>query len=351
MDLEVSSGVAGGRKRSFEMLVGSDYAKYGCTQEVITCGVISLGWPSWALAASLRGFQVVKIVIKDQTWYQKAAAWFPNAEVTLHQAGAKSSVAFTKIKIWLSDIDPPRSFGLWSSEATVIVTGRRARHVSGDDWKMNAVDVSHSPSGGVTDGQWTFYVYLKGSTSVIPPISPVGFRDLTSILDSKVGGLPCPAPCAENLDSKIPRVVQLRPSTFFVGGLLPWDTRNLFVITPCVYSPTGWVRRRINNKVFFDVLDIPDKLIRDLNVNQARSLIQDTTFTPLKVLLRILDSLSWEDVEVRSNNITTSTDKPILTALKLSLSNVAPKDLNDISIAMSKETKKGGAKRKGDKKR
>ncbi len=179
-DLKFSEGVARGRKRSFDKLVGSDFAKYGCTvgslvlnpEEIVTCGVISIGWPSWAFAASLRGFKVVKIVIKDQVWFQKAAAWFPDAEVSLHQSGVKTACAYTKIKMWLSDIDPPRSLGIWSSEATTVVTSRRARHVFGDDWKMTSFDVGHSPSGGATDGQWTFYMYLRGSASFTPPPQP-----------------------------------------------------------------------------------------------------------------------------------------------------------------------------------
>lgn len=118
-----------GQKRAFEKLVSADFAKYGFTSGSLkkvshldlSCGVICLRWPGLALAAHLRGFKVKVIIMKDPYWFHKTVTWFPGAEVILHQAGFKISTSFYKIKLWLSEIDPPRAFCLWSSDASVVI--------------------------------------------------------------------------------------------------------------------------------------------------------------------------------------------------------------------------------------
>jgi hypothetical protein len=177
-----------------------------------------------------------------------------------------------------------------------------------------------------------FYVYTRWSASFIPPDSPSGFRDLTSVLDSRISGMPVPAPSQASRNSETPRVLQLRPNTFFGGGILPWNLRDVFAIAPCIYSPTGWMRRQLSNKEMFDVLDIPENLHRELTVSQANTLIQDTTFIPLKVLLR-LDSLTLEDWGDISTTLKPLNMKEGIGVGKLTLSKVVPQELNDISIA------------------
>jgi hypothetical protein len=96
-------------------LVSSDFSKYGLTLGVMksipfsvtTYGLVCMDWPAWAV-----------IFIKNSIWFQKITSWFPETEVILHQTGIKLSNAFYKIKLWLRDIDPTRSFCLWSSESS-----------------------------------------------------------------------------------------------------------------------------------------------------------------------------------------------------------------------------------------
>lgn len=65
----------------------------------------------------------------------------------------------------------------------------------------------------------------------------------------------------------------------------------IFVIANCIFSPTGWVRRRLSNKEYFDVLYLPEKVGQDLSPAQAQMFIQDTNLVPQRVYLRLLDGL------------------------------------------------------------
>jgi hypothetical protein len=112
--------------------------------------------------------------MKDPYWFHKTVTWFPGAEVILHQAGFKISTSFYKIKLWLSEIDPPRAFCLWSSDASVVITSRRARHIQGNDWAMRSVDMDHILSGGATDGRWGFFVYTRHPSTFEPISAPSG---------------------------------------------------------------------------------------------------------------------------------------------------------------------------------
>jgi hypothetical protein len=189
-----------GRKRAFETLIRAEYAKYGVTDGVLSnqrerrsCGIIVKGWPSWCMVATTRGWDVKLIVIKYNEWEREIRVWFPMAIVVEYERinGCEASVAC--IEVWFSDLDPPRKLNLWTSQAHFIITSRRARTVS-KPWRFHLLPISHTACGGVTSGSWIFYIYHKDEKLAVIKPAPVAGRDLSTILDTKLEGMPCPKP-------------------------------------------------------------------------------------------------------------------------------------------------------------
>jgi hypothetical protein len=72
-------------KRTFEMMLKAEYAKYGVIDGVLSveenervvCSIICGGWPSWAMGALTRGWLVTRIVVKKSAWIDRLKTWFP----------------------------------------------------------------------------------------------------------------------------------------------------------------------------------------------------------------------------------------------------------------------------------
>jgi hypothetical protein len=161
--------VLANQKRSREVLMSNDFSKYGTTSGVLStshmdafsCVFFCTGWPNWAWAAQTRGWHIVTIIIKDSSWDQMIRSCFPSTCVITYVLGLDLEQAFGKIKMWFSEIDPPRSLALWDSDAEIIITGRQARHVTDHSWKMCTLDFEHSRYDGIMDGKWILYFFTK----------------------------------------------------------------------------------------------------------------------------------------------------------------------------------------------
>jgi hypothetical protein len=62
-------------KRTYEQVFQTNYSKYGIvcgvleeTPHVITCGLVSQGWPGWAIAAKTKNWVILVIVLKEKAW-------------------------------------------------------------------------------------------------------------------------------------------------------------------------------------------------------------------------------------------------------------------------------------------
>jgi hypothetical protein len=285
----------------FEEVSNADHSQYGVTSGwlldddsgILDCGCISYGWPAWAFSASSRGWRVKCILVKDTVWVDFLNTWFKGAEVTALSPNFRLSDMHAKIRFWFSDMDIPRAIRLWDSDFILLVTTRRVRHVSDPAWKMTPKVVSHVEVGGCTDGQWSIYYYTKGSIAFDLGAGSTALRDLTSVLDPKVNGIPCPAPGA-NLDAaRHPQVIQLRPNVYHGGGLIPWSARSSYIVAPSIYSPTRWVRRRLTNLEMGSLLDYSAETIKGLSQNQLSSVVKDTGTIPQKVLVKALDIVDF----------------------------------------------------------
>lgn len=96
-------------------MLQTNYSKYGIvrgilkeTPEGITCGFVSRGWPGWAIAAKARNQAILVIVLREKSWFQLLSSLFPNTLVVDYEASESWLTSGLEVKIWFSDIDPPR---------------------------------------------------------------------------------------------------------------------------------------------------------------------------------------------------------------------------------------------------
>ena len=296
---DLCSGI--GRKRTFEAVIAADYAQYGVTNgamsatpgELLTCGIICDEWPSWALGLKIRGWNIRYILVHKLTWEKELRAWFPTAVIRLIGDSAWEAGDQMSALAWFSDLDPPRKLKLWVSTTKLVITRRRVRHLPQGGWRMTNLLIRHADCGGVTDGAWQFFIYQSSASDSSLPLltrASAAQRDLNSILDTMLSGTPClaPPPIASHVT---PKVVLIRPNTYHSTGLLPWNARSSFVITRSVFSPTQWVRRKLNSSEVFKLLDFPEDFSGELSSAQRATIAQDTKQLPLKTILRVLDVL------------------------------------------------------------
>jgi len=291
--------VVSGLKRSFEAVLASEVSLFGETSGVlqiqhgceVDCGVICSGWPTFVFGAVARGWNVQFICLKNNEWSDLINNWFPNSTVLIVDDNFNPSIVQQGVSIWFSDIDPPRILQVWNSDALVIITQRRARHIQGREWCMRPITIMHAQCGGVTDGKWVLNLYYKASFTDFPLTEcAVSGRNLHSLLDSMSSGCPCTSPPKIDLTAT-PIVVRQRCSTYHCDGLLPWTDRDAFVTSPSVFSPTRWVRRRLTTRELLHVLDVPDSVIPALSDRSQRTLSRDTASLPLKIVLQLLNML------------------------------------------------------------
>jgi hypothetical protein len=152
----------------FEATEPAGYSAYGITFgkfETVsnlssTCGVIVAGWPTWCIGLHLRCWNLKFVIHKDSQWASHISSWFPGA-VVIDIRDIESTVMFNEVDHWFSDVEPPRKFGLWYTATKTITSLRRLRHIPAAGWKMEQHEITHLSTGGVTDGRWTLYHYVK----------------------------------------------------------------------------------------------------------------------------------------------------------------------------------------------
>jgi hypothetical protein len=157
-----------GRKRLFEATEPAEYSAYGITFgkfETVSdlsssCCVIVAGWPTWCIGLHLRCWNLKFVFHKDSQWASHISSWFPGA-VVIDIRDIESTVMFNEVDHWFSDVEPPRKFGLWYTATKTITSLRRLRHIPAAGWKMEQHEITHLSTGGVTDGRWTLYHYVK----------------------------------------------------------------------------------------------------------------------------------------------------------------------------------------------
>jgi hypothetical protein len=63
-----------------------------------------------------------------------------------------------------------------------------------------------------------------------------------------------------------------------------------------MFSPTKWVQRKLTNRELLNILDVPDSIISALSDRNHATLISDTAFLPLKVILQLINMVPIESI-------------------------------------------------------
>ncbi len=136
-------------------------------------------------------------------------------------------------------------------------------------------------------------MYNPVGTNWVWDPSPRAGRDLKSVVDSLVTGRDCPAPSkALSMDLE---VKMLRPSVFHVGGLFPSGVAKPKFVVPSIFSPTGWVRRKLTGKEMCLVNDIPNNVYNRLSAKEVAQICEKLVF-PHRVAMYVLEA--WKE-EIR----------------------------------------------------
>jgi hypothetical protein len=281
--------------------MGVPYAKYGMTVGVITavdkdvsCGIIVRGWPTWAIAAGKQGYVIQVIVVLEETWLNRTRNLFPEMQVIHFETGQTQAngLVFSGVQLWLVDGDLPRSLSLFVRHpGGHIITGRRVRYDVSPTHDYQFFRLSHSDCGGVTDSKWGIHVYLPKGARLWEPFERRSGRDLCSVVDTKLGGVPCPSPGKPG-NTQVPKVIQIRPRTYHVGGLYPVGEVGGRFVAPSILSPTGWVRRKLSGRETCLVKDVAEEYVDKLNSKEVSEICKGRVF-PLRVALAVLSQ--WDE--------------------------------------------------------
>jgi hypothetical protein len=152
----------------FETVVQRDYSKYGVTvgrvtnvEGAVACGYVCAGWPSWALAAELRGWRIIVIVIRDSPWESRIRGLFPGALIAKGE-DVQSLGCKVQLGVWFCDVEPLRGMRIFGDDPhsqVMIFSLRRFRQPCPGSHAYQRVVLSHSDCGGVTNGMWTIHIY------------------------------------------------------------------------------------------------------------------------------------------------------------------------------------------------
>jgi hypothetical protein len=264
---------------------GRDHLKYGVTVgrvlksgRGVTCGYVCRGWPTWGLAAKARGWTIAVVVLRDNVWEKRIRAIFGGA-VLVKCDEAYALGCRLSIDVWLCDTEPPRGLKIFGESATSqvwIITCRRFRQTCPSGHSYHFFTLMHASCGGVTDGDWSVHVYKPIGVKELHPFQTVGGRDLHSVVDATISGYPCPPP--RHVDPKVPRVIQLQPTTYHVSGLFPLGKVNVRFVVPSIFSSTGWVRRKLTGAEMCKVWDLPDDVTGGLNAREVNLLCNGGVF-------------------------------------------------------------------------
>jgi hypothetical protein len=131
-------------------------------------------------------------------------------------------------------------------------------------------------------------VYRPKEVEELKPFQLMGGRDLRSVVDATTAGYTCPLP--HKVDSKVPKVVQLQPTTYRISVLLPLGKDSVRFVVPSIFSSTGWVRQQLTGVEMCKVWDLPTDVAGDLDSKEI-SLVCSGKGFPQKIAARVLDSV------------------------------------------------------------
>jgi len=176
---------------------------------------------------------------------------------------------------------PGSSSPVWSSLAPRILiatnTPSRAAHRS-SAWVMQKYVILHTHVGGATSHVSNVFLFHRDLTRSRLLIDAMPSRTVSSVVDATVHGATC--------DPRIPFVTQLGS----VDDPLHWTQPRCRYCMPSVFSPTGFVARRLTPHELLAAADFPLAFVKHLPAVMA-GLIFKYVHCPLKIHQAVLGGL------------------------------------------------------------
>jgi hypothetical protein len=243
-----------------------------------------------ALAAWSRGLEIEVVIMLANAWVDEMLRLLPGVRIISKREGGLDNIGLLVTPtIWFCDVEPLQRMKIWGpfvESRPLVVSMRRLRQLVPREFAYSKVEIKHSLCGGLSDACKSIHIYYQRDRVCNWQVAPVAGRELNSAIDVKVGGLPCPAP--QRPVWKQPEVMRLRPNTYSVGGLYPTDQISPRFVVPCVFSKTGWVRRRLTDEEMVQVLDIPKHVINILSSGEVTALCRERIL-PGRIATKIVD--------------------------------------------------------------
>jgi hypothetical protein len=200
--------------------------------------ILSRGWPSWFCPARARGYHVSLILLQDAKWKGLIKHFSPSTNVVVWRD--VGDIVYPVVEGIFSDFNLKGTLTPVLNYITKFVVTLKALSKPSPNWMYYKTQVKHHLCGGVTTGSWIVHVYSYTNQEPFTILEQAQ-RDLSTIVDSMISkGTPCALPRILNQEREL-SAVELRPGTFHGRGLIPWNSAEIRIVVPGVFSPTKWI--------------------------------------------------------------------------------------------------------------
>lgn len=229
--------------------------------ELLDVAILAQSWPTWAQVLSpATGFHCTTVQCVDQAFSSFWTSLCPVLEPLPPTTGFPLLDPGSRPKILFLSGPLDFVFEYWVKyyQCLPIMASLDLNQSPSSDLISQGLwfQLQHSDYGGVTTGIWWFGTTINDLT--LPDITPSHRRLKHALSDTERGRRISPPECLEGPfegPRRIPSSSLLHP-----GGFLPIMDLNTSVVCPSVFSPTGWVRRRLTMQELARCFDIPDVL-------------------------------------------------------------------------------------------
>jgi hypothetical protein len=254
-------------------------------------GIIAQDWPRWLHALSPLHYELLWIVTDSAHLVSIINHCLPGCRVFSSAKTAWDQLATVQVLFcngpWKElSFHPPQGVSLVCFDWLF----RQPRWLK--NWKFQFVDTVHASVGGVSDFRGSFRLGWPISAQN-SPVSPkilhcYPITDVGSILDCKNKGFEVSQPRLPTLQQ--PEVKLITHGAHHHRGLFPLSIPDAYFITPCVFSATHWVKRKLTLEEMLLVHDFPVSLTTKL-ADRTLKIILPLLIVPLKCHQAVVDSL------------------------------------------------------------
>jgi hypothetical protein len=264
----------------------------------VKCVIVDREFPWWLQAARASGVMVYKIWLTNYTPELRTSVDAIVRDTPLEVGNLPSTHLMECLH--QSDLvlvggrlpEPLAEAGMWKLPGLqMVVTTSLARVTPPLPWQVEACTLRHSSMGGVTNGVHHLMVHTKsnqGWGAVKNWDIDVGApQDLRWVLKSGIVGSPVPAPKSTESFEPSAIVRYLQTKVVHSSGLYPIAEVGTKVVTE--FGGNRWVVRLPSTAELLLMMDVPEKLIKNLPPDESARLLQ-TMHVPGKVIQGLVKS-------------------------------------------------------------